>query len=319
MEYTELKNAGITVSKLCLGCMSFGDARSGEYGWTLDYKASETIIRKAFDLGINFFDTSNNYSAGTSEEFLGRALKPVPRDQVVIATKCYFNEGKLSPEAIHRELSGSLKRLDTDYVDLLVLHRYDYDTPVEETLAALNEEVQAGRIRAYGVSAMYGYQLAEYCWKAKTLGYPPLTTLQNHYSPIYREDERDLIPVAEEFGLARTSFAPFAAGRLARRDWSADSTRYRLDAAQGTRYDKMAESDRMIAERVWELSRKYDCSMTNICLAWQYAKGAASPIIGITKEKYLDDVVRCFDVEMTQADTAYLEELYVPHPITCNR
>ena len=319
MEYTELKNACITVSKLCLGCMSFGEADRGEYGWTLDYRTSESIIRKAIDHGINFFDTSNNYSAGTSEQFLGRALKPVPRDQVVIATKCYFNEGKLSPEAIHREIAGSLERLDTDYIDLLVLHRYDYDTPVEDTLQALNEEVQKGNIRAYGVSAMYGYQLAEYCWTAKMRGFMPLTTLQNHYSLIYREDERDLIPAAEQFGLARTPFAPFAAGRLARRSWSSDSERYRLDAEQGTRYDRMAESDRMIAERVWELSQKYGCSMTNICLAWEFAKGTASPIIGITKEKYLDDAVRCFDVELTQADTAYLEELYVPHPITCNR
>ena len=319
MEYIKLGNSDLTVSRLCLGCMSFGEPERGQYQWTLNYEDSEKIILKAHEYGINFFDTSNNYSAGSSEEYLGKAIKHFKRDEIVITTKCYFNEGKLSEEAIHREVVNSLKRLGTDYIDILVLHRFDYDTPVEETLKALNDEIKAGHIRYYGASAMYGYQFAEYCYKAKELRCQPFTTLQNHYSLIYREDERDLIPVAEQFNVSRTSFAPFAAGRLARKDWAADSARYQLDSREGTRYDKSEEADKAIAARVYELSQKYSCSMTNICLAWQYVKNVASPIIGITKEKYLDDAMNCFSVKLSKEDVDYLEELYVPHSINCNR
>ncbi len=319
MKYITLNHSDLKVSKLCLGCMSFGEADAGQYQWTLDYEHSAEIIRAAYDAGINFFDTSNNYSAGTSEIFLGRALKGIPRENVVIATKCYFNEGKLSPEAIHREVRGSLERLDTDHIDILVLHRFDYDTPVEDTLKALNEEVQAGHIRYYGASAMYGYQFAEYCYKAERLGYQPFVTLQNHYSPVYREDERDLIPVAEQFGVARTSFAPYAAGRLARKDWGAGTKRYELDSAEGTRYDRTEEADRRIAREIYALSEKYNCTMTQICLAWQYAKGVASPVIGVTKMKYIEDAVNCFDTELTAEDMKRLDALYIPHPINSNR
>ena len=306
MEYIRLNNSDLTVSRLCLGCMSFGEPEIGQYQWTLGYDDSKRIIRKAYELGINFFDTSNNYSDGTSEQFLGRAVKP-------------FNEGKLSPQAIHREVGKSLENLDTDYIDILVLHRFDYDTPVEDTLKALDEEVKRGRIRYYGASAMYGYQFAEYCYKAKELGYQPFVTLQNHYSPVYREDERDLIPIAEQFKVSRTSFAPYAAGRLARKEWSADSKRYDLDSKEGTRYDRTEEADKKIAERIYELSQKYGCTMTNICLAWQFAKNVASPIIGITKDRYLDDAVNCFDIKLNDEDVRYIDELYLPHQITCNR
>ncbi|MBR5341485.1 MAG: aldo/keto reductase [Erysipelotrichaceae bacterium] len=319
MEYIKLGNSDLKVSRLCLGCMSFGEPDVGQYQWTLPYEESETIIRKAYECGINFFDTSNNYSSGTSEIFLGKALKGIDRKDVVITTKCYFNEGKLSPEAIHREVLKSLEHLDTDYIDILVLHRFDYDTPVEETLKALNEEVEMGHIRYYGASAMYGHQFAEYCYKAKEMGFQPFTTLQNHYSLIYREDERDLIPVAEKFNVSRTSFAPYAAGRLARKDWTADSKRYELDSKEGTRYDKTEEYDKKIAERVYEIAEKYGVTMSNICLAWQFAKGVAAPIIGITKTKYLDDALNCFNVTLTDEDIKYLEELYIPHQINCNR
>ena len=319
MKYIKLNNSDLTVSRVCLGCMSFGKPEVGQYQWTLDYDDASKIIQKAYQEGFNFFDTSNNYSDGTSEQFVGRALKDYPRDSFVIATKCYFNEGHLSAEAIHREVEKSLMNLGMDHVDLLILHRFDYDTPVEETLDALNEEVKKGHIRYYGASAMYGYQFAEYCYKAKEKGYQPFTTLQNHYSPIYREDERDLIPIAEQFHVSRTSFAPYAAGRLARKEWSSDSLRYELDSKEGTRYDKRETEDRKIAERIYELSLKHNCSMSNICLAWQFAKGVASPIVGITKEKYLEDTIRALDVELTADEVAYIDELYIPHPITCNR
>lgn len=319
MEYVKLGNSNLTVSKLCLGCMSFGNPDQGQYQWTLNYDETKNIIDKAYDAGINFFDTSNNYSNGSSEEYLGRAIKDFDRNSIVITTKCYFNEGKLSPEAIHREIANSLKRLDTSYIDILVLHRFDYDTPVEDTLKALNEEVKMGHIHYYGASAMYGNQFLEYCTKAKELGFQPFTTLQNHYSLIYREDEKELIPVAEQYGVSRTPFAPFAAGRLARRDYSSDSKRFTLDSAEGTRYDKTEEMDRKIVERVYEISQKYNCSMTNICLAWEFARGNASPIIGITKEKYLYDALNAFNIHLADEDIKYLEELYTTHPINCNR
>ncbi|MBQ9424739.1 MAG: aldo/keto reductase [Erysipelotrichaceae bacterium] len=319
MEYITLGNSDLKVSRLCLGCMSFGEAQCGQYQWTLDYDLSSAIIHKAYEAGINFFDTSNNYSAGSSEEFLGKAIRDFDREKVIITTKCYFNEGKLSAAAIHREVESSLKRLGCDYIDILILHRFDYDTPVSETLEALDEEVKKGHIRYYGASAMFGYQFAQYCYTAKEKGFQPFVTLQNHYNPIYREDERDLIPVAEQFHVSRTSFAPYAAGRLARPSWNCDSVRFDLDQKEGTRYDAMEQQDRLIAQRVFELSEKYQTSMSDICLAWQFAKGVASPIIGITKEKYLDDAVKCFDIKLSEEDMKYLDELYLPHPIVCNR
>lgn len=319
MEYIKLKNSDLRVSRLCLGCMSFGEAGRGQYQWTLNYEDSENIILKAYEAGINFFDTSNNYSDGSSEEYLGRAIKHFDRKDIVITTKCYFNEGKLSPEAIHREVKKSLEHLDTDYIDILVLHRFDYDTPVEDTLKALNEEVAMGHIRYYGASAMFGYQFAKYCYTAKEMGYQPFTTLQNHYNLIYREDERDLIPVAEQFNVSRTSFAPYAAGRLARIQYDEGSKRYELDSKEGTRYDKTEEADQMIARRVYETAQKYNTSMSNIALAWQYKKGVDAPIIGVTKEKYLYDALNCFNIDLSDEDVAYLEELYIPHQINCNR
>ena len=319
MQYTKLGNSNLNVSKLCLGCMSFGEPEVGQYQWTLNYEDSKNIIDLAIQNGINYFDTSNNYSNGTSEIFLGKAIKDYKREDLIIETKCYFNEGKLSPVAIHREVEGSLKRLDTDYIDILVLHRFDYDTPVLDTLKALDEEIKLGHIHYYGVSAMYGYQFAEYCYKAKQMGYQPFSTLQNHYSLIYREDERDLIPVARQFGASLTTFSPFAAGRLARKDWDSDSKRSTLDKQEGTRYDKMEEYDRKIGQRVYEISLKHNCSMANICLAWQFYKGVSSPIIGATKQKHLLDALNCFDVILDEEDVRYLEELYIPHPIVANR
>lgn len=319
MEYITLGNSDLKVSRICLGCMSFGQADEGQYQWTLNYEDSKKIIDKAISFGINFFDTSNNYSNGTSEIFLGKAIKDYKREDLVITTKCYFNEGKLSKQAIHREISNSLKRLDTPYIDLLVLHRYDYDTPVEETLEALNEEVALGHIRYYGLSAMYADQFEEYNQKAKEKGYQPFVTFQNHYSLVYREDEKDLIPLANKYNVSRTSFAPLASGRLSRRNWSSDSKRFELDSKEGTRYDKSEEDDRKISERVYELSLKYNCAMSTIALAWQFVKGVASPIVGITKEKYLDDAINSLSINLSIEDINYLEELYVPHEIVCNR
>lgn len=316
MEYTRLGSSGIEVSRLCVGCMSFGDPASKMHAWTLNPQESEEIIRHALDLGINFFDTANCYSAGTSEEYLGRAIKNnVSRDKVVLATKVYFNDGKLSREAIPREVEGSLKRLGTDYIDLLIIHRFDYDTPVEETMEALHKVVLSGKVRAIGASAMYGYQFMKMQYAAEKNGWTKFVSMQNHYNLLYREDERELIPICNEQNVARTPYSPLAAGRLSRPTWSADTLRSRTDAVAKGKYDKTQESDMEIVKRVSELAGKKEATMAQIALSWQFAKGVASPIIGATKAKYFDDAAGSFEIQLTQEEIRDLEEAYVPHSI----
>ena len=317
MEYTKLGNSGIEVSRLCLGCMSFGDPASKMHAWTLDPDQSEAIIRHALDLGINFFDTANCYSAGTSEEYLGRAIKRnVARDKVVLASKVYFNEGALSAKAIEREIEGTLRRLGTDYIDLYIIHRFDYGTPVEETMDALHKLVKAGKVRALGASAMYGYQFYNMQLAARDNGWTAFSSMQNHYNPLYREDERELIPVCRQMNVALTPYSPLAAGRCARPNWEADTMRSKTDVVAHGKYDSTEEQDKTIAARIKELADKYSATMTQVTLAWHYAKGVASPVIGATKTKYLDDAAGAFNVKLTNEDVAYIDELYVPHKIT---
>ena len=317
MEYTKLGNSGIEISRLCLGCMSFGDPASKMHAWTLDPDQSEAIIRHALDLGINFFDTANCYSAGTSEEYLGRAIKRnVARDKVVLASKVYFNEGALSAKAIEREIEGTLRRLGTDYIDLYIIHRFDYGTPVEETMEALHKLVKAGKVRALGASAMYGYQFYNMQLAARDNGWTAFSSMQNHYNPLYREDERELIPVCRQMNVALTPYSPLAAGRCARPNWEADTMRAKTDVVAHGKYDSTEEQDKTIAARIKELADKYSATMTQVTLAWHYAKGVASPVIGATKTKYLDDAAGAFNVKLTNEDVAYIDELYVPHKIT---
>ena len=316
MQYTKLGNSGIEISRLCLGCMSFGDPASQMHAWTLDPAKSEEIIKHALDLGINFFDTANCYSAGTSEEYLGRAIRNnVARDKVVLASKVYFNEGNLSKTAIEREIDGTLRRLGTDYLDLYIIHRFDYGTPVEETMEALHGLVKAGKVRALGASAMYGYQFYTMQLAARDNGWTPFVSMQDHYNPLYREDERELIPVCRQMNVALTPYSPLAAGRVARADWSADTLRSRTDKVAQGKYDSTEEADKAIAARVNELAGKYGATMTQITLAWHFAKGVSAPIIGATKTKYLDDAVGAFDVPLMAEDVAYIDEPYQPHKI----
>lgn len=316
MEYSKLGNSDLFVSRLCVGCMSFGDPASNFHAWTLNAEESEAIIKHALDLGINFFDTANVYSGGTSEEYLGRAIKNnVARDKVVIATKVYFNEGKLSKKAILREIDGSLKRLGTDYVDLYIIHRFDYDTPIEETMEALDSIVKAGKVRALGASAMYGYQFYNMQHAAEKNGWTKFVSMQNHYNLLYREDERELIPICKQQNVALTPYSPLAAGRLSRLEWKADTKRSQTDKTAMSKYDSTQETDYGIVLRVNELAKKYGVTMTQISLAWHFAKGVTAPIIGVTKAKYLDDAVGALNVKLTDDDIAYLEELYVPHKI----
>jgi len=316
MEYAKLGNSDLLVSRLSVGCMSFGDPNSKMHDWTLNAEESEVLIKHALDHGINFFDSANIYSGGTSEEYLGRALRNhVTRDEVVIATKVYFNEGKLTKQAILHEIDGSLKRLGTDYVDLYIIHRFDYDTPIEETMEALDSLVKAGKVRALGASAMYGYQFHNMQLAAERNGLTPFVSMQNHYNLLYREDERELIPVCNQQNVSLTPYSPLAAGRLSRLEWTTDTKRSQTDKTAISKYNSTQETDYQIVLRVNELAEKYGVTMTQISLAWQLAKGVTAPIIGATKAKYFDDAVGAFNVKLTEDDISYLEELYVPHKI----
>lgn len=286
------------------------------HDWTLDETESEKIIAHALELGINFFDTANVYSAGTSEEYLGRALKKnAARDKVVIASKVYFNEGRLSPKAIMKEIDGTLLRLKTDYLDLYIIHRFDYETPIEETMEALHDLVKAGKVRAIGASAMYGYQFYNMQLAARDNGWTPFFIMENHYNLLYREDERELIPICKQMNVSLMPYSPLAAGHLTRPAWTSDSLRSATDRMAMGKYDRMEQQDMKIVKRVKELSEKYCCKMSQIAIAWQWAKGVTSPIIGATKAAYLDDAAGALDVSLREEDVAYLEELYVPHPI----
>lgn len=316
MDYIKLGTSDIEISRFCLGCMSFGDPASKMHDWTLNPDQSEAIIKHALDLGINFIDTANTYSSGTSEEYVGRALKRnIARDKVVLATKVYFNEGHLSKTAIEREIDGSLKRLGTDYVDLYIIHRFDYNTPIEETMAALHHLVEIGKVRALGASAMYGYQFYNMQLAAKQNGWTQFVSMQNHYNLLYREDERELIPICKQFHVSLTPYSPLAAGRLSRLEWKTDTLRSKTDKVAIAKYDRTQQIDREIVVRVNDIAQKYGVTMTQVALAWQFAKGVASPIIGATKTQYLDDAVGALKVSLTEDDIAYLEELYIPHVI----
>ena len=315
MEYTKLGSTDIEISKLCIGCMGFGKAGT-MHDWTLGEEESGRVVKHALELGINFFDTANGYSAGTSEEYLGKAIKKnIARDKVVIASKVYFNEGRLSRMAILREIDGTLKRLGTDYLDLYIIHRFDYETPMEETMEALHDLVKAGKVRALGASAMYGYQFYNMQLIAREHGWTPFSAMENHYNLLYREDERELIPICRQMDVSLMPYSPLAAGHLTRLEWRSDSLRGRTDRVAMGKYDPMEQQDRKIVSRVHELSEKYNCKMSQIAIAWQWAKGVASPIIGATKTGYLDDAAGAFAVKLTAQDLAYLEEMYVPHPI----
>lgn len=237
------------------------------------------------------------------------------RDKVVIASKVYFNEGRLSKAAIEREIDGSLKRLGTDYLDLYIIHRFDFDTPIEETMEALDGLVKAGKVRAIGASAMYGYQFYNMQLVAKERGLTPFATMENHYNLLYREDERELIPICKQMNVALMPYSPLAAGHLSRPVWNTDSLRSQTDRVARGKYDRMEEQDMNVVARVHELSEKHNCKMSQIALAWQWAKGVTAPIVGATKTAYLDDAASALDVKLSAEDVAYLEEMYVPHPI----
>jgi len=323
MEYARLGNTGLKVSRLCLGCMGFGDASRWIHKWVLDEANSRPIIQKALELGINFFDTANVYSLGASEEILGRALKDfAKRDEVVIATKLHGkmreepNGSGLSRKAIFSEIDHSLKRLGTDYVDLYIIHRWDYETPIEETMEALNDIVRAGKARYLGASAMWAWQFQKALHVSEQHGWARFVSMQDHLNLLYREEEREMLPLCRDQKIGVTPYSPLASGRLTR-DWSSESTlRSETDQIQKGKYDAAAELDRPIVERVAELAQKRGVSRTHLALAWLLQKEpVAALIIGATKISHLEEALGALSVKLTPEEIVYLEELYAPHRI----
>ncbi|MDQ0113828.1 aldo/keto reductase [Paenibacillus harenae] len=322
MEYAKLGNTGLDVSRICLGCMSFGEAERWTHPWVLDEEKSRPIIKRALDLGINFFDTANIYSIGSSEEIVGRALKDYAnRDEIVIATKVHFrmhegpNGAGLSRKAIMSEMDKSLKRLGTDYVDLYQIHRWDYNTPIEETMEALHDVVKAGKARYIGASAMYAWQFLKALHVAEQHGWTQFVSMQNHLNLIYREEEREMMPLCKEEKIGVIPYSPLASGRLAR-DWSETTHRSETDQAQKWKYDATANVDRVIADRVAEIAEKRGVPRVQIALAWLLQKEpVTAPIIGATKIAQLEEAVGALTITLTQDEMASLEELYVPHRV----
>lgn len=297
--------------------MSFGEPSKDFHEWTLNQEETTKVIKRAFELGVNFIDTANVYSHGTSEIFIGNALKELntPREKVVIASKVYFNPGKLSKEAIIRECDQSLKRLQTDYLDLYQIHRFDYDTPIEETMEALNELVKSGKVRAIGASAMYAYQFHNMQVVAKEHGWTLFSTMQNHYNLLYREDEREMIPVCNQYNVSLIPYSPLAGGHLTHLNWETDTAKSKTDNTLRKKYDSAKDNDLQIIERVNQLAQKYNVSMAQISLAWLYKKGVASPVVGATKINHFEDAVKAIDLDLSDDDCKYLEELYINHKI----
>ncbi|PHP52520.1 aldo/keto reductase [Actinomyces ruminis] len=317
MEYTKLGTTDITIPRLCIGGMSFGKVFPDFHQWVIDQEATQAVIARALELGVNFIDTANVYARGTSEEFIGASLKQlgVKREDVVLASKVYFNEGHLSREAINREIEGTLKRLGTDYLDLYIIHRFDYDTPIEETMEALDSLVKAGKVRALGASAMYGYQLHNLQLAADAGGWTRFASMQNHYNLLYREDERELIPVCQQYGMSLTPYSPLASGHLTRPTWDSDSVRSTTDATMRSKYDRDRKIDMPIVERVAETAEKHGVPMADVALAWHWARGVAAPIVGCSRPSRVDDAVRALDLKLTAEEVAYLEEPYQPHEL----
>ena len=323
MEYVRLGSTGMKVSRICLGCMGFGDATRWIHKWVLNEENSRPIIKKALELGINFFDTANVYSIGASEEILGRALKDFARrDEVVIATKLHGkmreepNGGGLSRKAILNEIDASLKRLGTDYVDLYQIHRWDYETPIEETMEALNDIVCAGKARYIGASAMWAWQLQKALYVSEKHGWTRFISMQNHLNLIYREEEREMLPLCREEKIGVIPYSPLASGRLTR-DWSSETTlRSETDQIAKGKYASTSETDQRVVARVAELAEKHKVPRAHIALAWLFQKEpVTAPIIGATKISHLEEAVGALAVKLTQDEVAYLEEPYVPHRI----
>ncbi|MEZ5273247.1 MAG: aldo/keto reductase [Ilumatobacteraceae bacterium] len=319
MKYTRLGNTGLEVSRICLGCMSFGESGAGTHAWSLDEATAHQFIGRALDAGINFFDTANVYSLGTSEEYVGRALAGMAtRDDVVIATKVFMpmrdgrNAGGLSRKAIMTEVDHSLRRLGTDYIDLYQIHRWDHRTPIEETMEALHDVVKAGKARYIGASSMWAWQFSKAQYTAELHGWTKFVSMQNHYNLLQREEEREMMPLCADQGVGVIPWSPLARGRLTR-DWDDVTARTETDEFGKTLYQP---EDRAIVERVAEIAAERGVPRAQVALAWMLGKRfVTAPIVGATKEHHIDDAVAAVDLQLTADEVRRLEEPYTPHAV----
>ncbi|MDP3177185.1 MAG: aldo/keto reductase [Spirochaetaceae bacterium] len=324
MEYANLGKSGLKVSRICLGCMSYGDPDRGHHAWALGEGESRPFIKEALELGINFFDTANMYSRGASEEIVGKALRDfAKRDEVVIATKVFFPMAKgdpnatgLSRKAIFREIEGSLRRLGTDYVDLYQIHRWDYGTPIEETLEALHDLVKSGKVRYIGASSMHGWQFAKALYLADLRLWTRFVSMQPHYNLLYREEEREMLPLCRSEGVGVIPWSPQARGLLAR-PWKAEETdRSKTDSFGRTLYGGTEVSDKAVVDALAALAAARGAPMSTLALAWLLSKpGIVAPIVGATKAGHLVDAVASLDAKLSDQEVAALEAAYVPHRV----
>lgn len=321
MKYTKLGNSDLNVSRICMGCMGFGDAGRGQHSWTLDEAHSREIIRRGLELGVNFYDTAIGYQSGTSEQYLGRALKDfAKRDEVVVATKFLprtpeeIDAGISGIQHIENMLNTSLKNLGMDYVDLYIYHMWDWNTPIEEIMEGLNRVVKAGKARYIGISNCFAWQLAKANAFAKAEGFAPFISVQGHYNLIFREEEREMVPYCEEENIALTPYSALASGRLSRLPGVNDTKRGAEDTYAKFKYDATAAVDNIIISRVAELAEKHAVSMTEVSLAWLLTR-VTSPVVGATKLHHIEGAAKATDLILSEAEISYLEEAYVPHPL----
>ena len=324
MNYVSLGPSGLKVSRLCLGCMTYGVPERGRHPWSLDEEKSRPFVQRALELGINFFDTANGYSDGTSEEIVGRALRDfAKRDEIVLATKAFLpwrdrpNTGGLSRKALFTAVDDSLRRLETDYIDLYQIHRWDYETPIRETLEALHDIVKSGRVRYIGASSMFAWQFAQALYLADLHGWTRFISMQPHYNLLYREEEREMFGLCKAEGIGVIPWSPLARGKLAR-PWEDQPSTARAgsDEFGATLYGKTADADRGVVERVTEMAGRRGVPQSQIALAWLlHRPGVTSPIVGASKPNHLEDAVSALTVELSAEEIAALEAPYVPHAV----
>lgn len=322
MRYKNLGRTGLKVSELCLGCMSFGAPERGDHPWTLPEQESRGLIRQALDSGINFLDTANTYSDGSSEEIVGRAIKDFSRrDEIVLATKVFFpmsqdaNGRGLSRKSILTQIDASLRRLGTDYVDLYQIHRWDYSTPIEETLEALHDVVKSGKARYLGASSMWAWQFSKALHTAKARGWTPFVSMQNYYNLLYREEEREMLPLCVDAGIGVMPWSPLARGRLTR-TWDEATERSRTDEFGGKLYLAHVEADRKVVDQVASIAKSRGVPKAQVALAWVAQKSfISSPIIGATKAEHLKDAIAALNLSLSAGEIAQLEAPYLPHTV----
>ena len=321
MKYTKLGNSDLNVSRICMGCMGFGDPGRGQHSWTIDEEHTREIIKRGLELGVNFYDTAIAYQSGTSEQYVGRALRDfAKREDVVVATKFLPR----TPEEIERGISGqqhienmistSLKNLGMDYVDLYIYHMWDWQTPIEDIMDGLNRIVKEGKARYIGISNCFAWQIAKANALAEKEGFAKFVSIQGHYNLIFREEEREMVPYCNEENVALTPYSALASGRLSRLPGEGGTKRAEEDAYAKFKYDATAAQDNVIIARVAELAEKHGVTMTEVSLAWLLTK-VASPVVGATKRHHIEGAAKAVELELTSEETAYLEEPYVPHPL----